>query len=384
MHERVNDPDWLAHRSEKAWPGMLTLPAVSGQMSMHRNTNWYFAAASGARAEHIRQTGTQIVDEATGRREGEQYIAYDREGEKGGRNLPGQLDVFYQTPGLDRYAVDYVTVTIGGNDVGFVEVLLLAHNNSQSAELYDYIDDTLARFYDEGGVCDELRAAYQRIEEAAPNATIIAAGYPELINNAGNGSFFDPEESAYINMAVRTLNAYIRALVDECRNDGMKIEFADVEAAFRDHQAYTDDPFIQPIYYNKFDQDLKGFNLAALEIVSSYSMHPNEKGAQAYAASVQAVIDRLEAEKAEETSEQETEAAEARNTDQSGKTQTETAQPGGEGDAPSSAGSESAAQEQNTEKDRRSWLWIGLGALLLIGGGGALLYARKKKTRTTV
>ena len=48
MALRCLDPDWLAHRSEKSWPGMLTLPGVSGPMKEHRGENWFFAAASGA------------------------------------------------------------------------------------------------------------------------------------------------------------------------------------------------------------------------------------------------------------------------------------------------------------------------------------------------
>jgi len=306
ISSRVHNPDWLAHRSKKAWSGMLTLPAVRGQMKDHRDTNWYFVASSGATTEHIKRTGKQVVNGKTGEHEGEQRKDYDRDGEKGYEFLPGQLDVFYNTPGLDRNEVDYVTISIGGNDVGFGEVLKKAHHTFLSTAMYDYINEKLAHFYDKGGVRDNLRAAYKRIADAAPNATILVVGYPELLSHEGGGVFFDTNESLYIDTAVQLLNARIHLLVSECKKDGMNIEFVDVTKAFDGHQAFTKDPYINPIYYYKNSQDLMSYNLFAGEVVSSYSMHPNEKGAQAYAACVQEVIDRLEGEKGESEPERET------------------------------------------------------------------------------
>ena len=50
MGQKCKNPDWLAHRSEKSWPGMLTLPGVEGVMADHRGENFFFAAASAARS----------------------------------------------------------------------------------------------------------------------------------------------------------------------------------------------------------------------------------------------------------------------------------------------------------------------------------------------
>ena len=294
MSVKSKNPDWLAHRSENAWSGMLRLPGVSGQMKDHRNANWYFVAASGAVTDNIRQTGTKVVDKDTGRLEGQQNKEYDRDGVKGNKNLDGQLDVFYNTPGLDRNDVDYVTITIGGNDVDFVGVITQAHHTILSTALYDFIDEKLDHFYDQGGVYYNLRDAYRRIEEAAPNATIIVAGYPELLDYSGKGAFFNRFESQYINRAVRIFNNRIAALVTECQQDGMKIEFADVAPKFQGCQAYSDTEYINEVYYfpDIREQDLKWYG-----ITSSYSMHPNYRGAVAYAEAVQNVIDRLEDDK---------------------------------------------------------------------------------------
>ena len=290
---KADDNDWLAHRSMKAWSGMLTLPTVDGPMSEHRGTNWYFVASSGATTEHIRQSGPGTT--------GMQRKDFERDGYQGYKYLPGQLDVFYNTEGLDRYDVDYVTLSVGGNDVHFSEIIKQAHHTILSSEMFDLIDEQLDSFYDTGGTRDKLYAAYHRVAEAAPNATIIVVGYPELLDYSGKGLFFHKTEAEYINTAVRIFNLYIQKLVGECRQEGMKIEFVSVEEAFRGHQAYSDDNYINEVYYLCKDQDLKGFPEA-----SAYSMHPNEKGARAYARCVQAKIDELEAEKAKNMPQRET------------------------------------------------------------------------------
>ena len=213
MRVRVTKDDWLAHRSKKAWSGMLTLPTVDGPMSEHRNTNWYFVASSGATTEHIKRTGDVVVDKKTGRKEGEQNKEYDREWISGSKNLPGQLDVFYETEGLDRFEVDYVTISIGGNDVHFSDVIMKAHHTILSTEVYDFIDEQMDHFYDQGGTYDKMHAAYKRIAEAAPNATILVTGYPELLDYDGKGAAFNYYESTYINYAVRVFNRYIRSLI---------------------------------------------------------------------------------------------------------------------------------------------------------------------------
>ena len=53
LSKKVNNFDWLAHRSQNAWSGMLTLPGVEGTMAENRGTHWYFEAVSGATTADI-------------------------------------------------------------------------------------------------------------------------------------------------------------------------------------------------------------------------------------------------------------------------------------------------------------------------------------------
>jgi hypothetical protein len=164
--------------------------------------------------------------------------------------------------------------------------------NPLSGELFDRINTELDTFYDEGGTRDKLYNAYHRIEEAAPNATIIVAGYPELFSYSGSTlGFISRNEADFINSSVREFNRRIWKVVVECRKEGMKIEFVDVEAAFKGHQAYTKEPYIYKIYLAAQEQD------CCSNEVSRYSLHPNKSGQKKYAEAVQARINDLERKK---------------------------------------------------------------------------------------
>ena len=56
VSKKVQEQDWLAHRSKKSWSGRLTLSGVRGTMAENRGTNWFFAASSGATTYHLPHT----------------------------------------------------------------------------------------------------------------------------------------------------------------------------------------------------------------------------------------------------------------------------------------------------------------------------------------
>ncbi len=270
----VGSPDFLAHRSENSWGGKLTLAAegVTGTMKDHRDTNWFFAASSGAEIKHF---------------SGKQTKNYNFDGKTGSMDLAPQFDVFSQIPkGQDT---DFVTMTIGGNDVGFVEIMFTAII-STADDLSDKVKEKLDDF--DKNIRAKLKTAYQATAETAgEQAVIIVAGYPHLMNP--NGFYItqgttkleiSAEKTVIVNNAVDELNKRISLLVDECYNDGMNIVFTNVD--FKGHEAYSDDPWINEVYFSaqKYDIDQNS-------PLSGYSLHPNDKGTTAYAASVQSVID---------------------------------------------------------------------------------------------
>lgn len=289
--QRVYDEDWLAHRSRLSWPGQLQFTGVSG---MTRNYNvkesnsaackWYFSAASGAETRHIsKQT--------------QQKSTYKRlslfKTLKTTYQLPKQIEVFNRI----NDDVDYVTMTIGGNDVGFADIITTCatgstylHFGSGKLKLEKQLDSIWEQF---DTTQANIKQVYRDVQAAAgAQAEIIVAGYPKLLDKDGKGALISEKEATIVNQNVTKFNNRLAGIVNECRSEGMSIHFVDVEAEFDKgggHQAYSDDAWINSIILLKQDQDLEQNG-----IVSAYSIHPNEEGAKAYARCVNAKIREIE------------------------------------------------------------------------------------------
>ena len=274
--KKVKDQDWLAHRSQLAWSGQLSLKGLSGTLSEHKDVNWFFVAASGAKTEDLYSSQEKG------------YIYSDLTGTA---KLTPQLDVFDK---LEKGSVDYVTISIGGNDIGFVDIVMVTL--SSNIESFDeYMSDVWAKFNKEDGIRSNIKKAYKNIaDKAGSQAMIIVAGYPKLFNPDGFsvpllGIEVSPEIIQRLNSEVAKFNEAISGIVDECHKEGMNIVFVDVQKEFEGHEAYTNEPYINEIIFGSKEQDINQSGL-----VSSYSMHPNAEGAKVYANAIQKVIDEAE------------------------------------------------------------------------------------------
>ncbi len=297
--ERYTEPDFLAHRSQKSWPGRLTLPAVSGEMALHRGENWFFAAASGARAKHILEpqpkTGRVLISKTE--ENTQLFRTYPT------TLLPPQIEIF-KTLG-DRKA-DYVTLTLGGNDACFSEMIsraAAAHTYIGMSFLKMKLDSLWQSFYAPGGIRDGLLKAYHGIAEAAgPQAEIIVAGYPRLFGGMISKTLFSRQATELLNSAVSDLNRQIEYLIAALRFGGMRIHFVSVENGFDSHEAYSSDDdgraappegeYIHRIILGAGANDIDGGKAAY-----AGSLHPNLLGSEVYRACVQKKIDELEAKK---------------------------------------------------------------------------------------
>ena len=286
---KVIDNDWLAHRSQNSWPGMLELTGVDGKMACHhlKNTHWYFVAASGAETCHLKNKQEKYYYKNTN------PLVLPIIPISGTIPLKEQLDVFtyFELTGK----VDYVTLTLGGNDADFGGVVTSAATSYKyynPSGLFDKINDVWDRFFEQGGIRSNLEQAYKNIKVAAgEQAQIIVAGYPKLLNPSGSGRLFSEDNATLINNAVTNFNNEIKHLVELCETTGMKICFVSVEEEFDGHGAYSENPFISEVIGLSQSEDISDFLL-----FSNYSMHPNKEGAEAYAKCVQEKIKILEAE----------------------------------------------------------------------------------------
>lgn len=286
LSSRVHNEDWLAHRSQSSWPGRLTLPSV-GTMSEHRNSNWIFAASSGAETRHYYEL---------------QEKHYARDLYIGTEYISNQYSVFAE---INPDEIAYVTMTLGGNDLGFADIITTAVIYGEYFGLNKLTDQlNLARteLFRNDGLIDRLEQIYTDIaNNIGDDSYIIIAGYPQLLN-PGGGTWFGVKQSEMINSNVSLFNNCVSDLVRVLNNNGMNIVFVSVEDGFRGHEAYSADPYINPVIIGPQEQDISDSWLRTP--ASAYSMHPNSEGARVYAECVQAEIDYLESQNRTATTEQ--------------------------------------------------------------------------------
>ncbi|MCR5458681.1 MAG: carboxypeptidase regulatory-like domain-containing protein [Acetatifactor sp.] len=279
--------DWYAHRSTVSWPSRLKFSGVTGSLGDYHVeldqtsdalVQWYFIASSGAETIHISTTqqgkpGLKPEELAAGKK-------YEK-------CLRLQEDIFKQI----SEPVDYVTMTIGGNDLGFADIMEAAVKQSlpivgQHPEVvHAMLDDkekNLKKY------TDDIRKVYVKVNELAQGkATILIAGYPHLVNNNGFPGVMRKELAVDINNKTDKFIEALDGAVSYSRNTlGIDIWFVDVRNAFNGHGAFCWEPYINEIEM-KHKDDLPG-------LISAYSFHPNDKGAQAYADCVNAKIEELE------------------------------------------------------------------------------------------
>ena len=298
--DKYHNEDWLAHRSTNSWPGQLKLPAVEGLMRDHRDINWFFVASSGATTEDM--TSSQYKKYMEGDKI-KGYVLHDVTIEQLAEataeekpNLRKHL-AEYITPQFQVFdtleqqglKADYVTITIGGNDVFFADIVEVAANPIYTCPVYldRQIEKSKSKFYTE--TKHDLLIVYSTLAKlAGPQADIIVAGYPRLFNPLGCGILINTTEAQMINDAVDEVDNEISKIIAGM-SETNNIHFVDVRDAFDTHGAGAWDAFLHGIILIPHREDLMHDKPG-----SAYSVHPNVKGMQAYAQCVQDLIDRLE------------------------------------------------------------------------------------------
>lgn len=168
------------HRSSRAWPLLL---------AGRSEGDTYNLACSGA-------TVDEVID------------GNDRRAESDRR--PSQVTRLARIAG-----VRLVTVTIGGNDVGFASVLRRCATHLRCDRYYAAQGhDRLRSRID--ALAPRLVAAYDFIRRGAPGARMVVAGYPRLFPlhpsrfTCAALSSIGPEEERYLNARTADLDAAIR------------------------------------------------------------------------------------------------------------------------------------------------------------------------------
>ncbi|OLT46456.1 lipase [Saccharomonospora sp. CUA-673] len=148
-------------------------------------------------------------------------------------------DVVSQTDSLSA-DTDLVTVSVGGNDAGFTDVMISCTTSSDQGcinrveEAKSYADDTLP------GLLDDVYAA---ISANSPNAEVYVLGYPRFYEIGGscNAGLSDTKREA-INSGADKL-----AEVTEARASAAGFTFVDVRPNFTGHEICSADWWLNSV-----------------------------------------------------------------------------------------------------------------------------------------
>jgi lysophospholipase L1-like esterase len=130
----------------------------------------------------------------------------------------------------------YVTISIGGNDAGFADVLTECALPAWASDCDGAIDGAVA--YIDDTLPGTLSALYDQIAADAPNADVAVVGYPRIFmgEDCNAATFFSPEEEQRLNDTADLINSTISA---QASSHGFA--FANPTSAFIGH-AVCDDP----------------------------------------------------------------------------------------------------------------------------------------------
>lgn len=176
--------------------------------------------------------------------------------------VPLQVQVA-SAAGLLDAETDLVTVTAGGNDVGYADVLraCMVPSSLNDCKTAVKLGEANAR----EKVLPALATAYAAIRAKAPHATIVALGYPHLFSpEFGDQPYITDEAAKVFNRGTDRLNKVIRNAAKQVPGT----EYVDVTDEFYGHGIGS------PASWFVFDG-------------SPASFHPNETGyAKGYARAV--------------------------------------------------------------------------------------------------
>lgn len=229
------------HRSSRAYSTWVKRPA---------DTRTLYAIASGGGRQSVNRGGTRKFGSDRNVRSagGVAWASWACSGATTRNVLPTSLGGGPQSePGRARdrrtqldsanlAGAGLVTLTIGGNDVGFVETLLVCAVSNCETQAFEHgrraiIDSAKPR----------LEKVYRAIAARAPRARILVLGYPQLFpataaeQSCGQLGLFSGEQNMLRSLGAH-LNHTIEAAVGSIAKSGARIEYVPVAGRFAGHE----------------------------------------------------------------------------------------------------------------------------------------------------
>ncbi|MDP9435799.1 MAG: SGNH/GDSL hydrolase family protein [Actinomycetota bacterium] len=150
----------------------------------------------------------------------------------------------------------HVSLTVGGNDAGFADVLTECAKPSWASNCGAAIDRAVS--FIKTTLPGRLSSLYSSVRSRAPQARVVIGGYPRLFNGEDCNAFtwFSPTEMTRLNAAADLLNSRLKTAAE-----GAGFTFSDPTSGFVGHAVCADVEWVN-----------------GLSSPTSESYHPNRPG----------------------------------------------------------------------------------------------------------
>lgn len=274
--EHTDDKYERCHTSTRSYPYLLARSWGSGVQSIACSgaTTIDLVATSGYFGQGWRLAGA-------GRALSAERVAVEQ-AEALSRFIPGrrpQLDF------LRRYKPTVVTVGIGGNDAGLVAKLA----DCIGPTTCEWAATATARYQtakEVSSLYGRLVGLYNSMQQLAPSSSIIAIGYPRIIDTRAdcswlNGALLDVAERQFIDETLKYLNAVIEAAAA-----ASGVLYANISDSYLNSQLCDDAPVPAMNGLRRGDDIAPIFGLPTVKIIGNESFHPTAFGHELTAATI--------------------------------------------------------------------------------------------------
>jgi lysophospholipase L1-like esterase len=205
-----------------------------------------------------------------------------------GTTMPSQLSWLRKSPA----DVKLVTVQVGGNDFGYVDVLMRCIVGFGLLPCGDSVKQAAnAQLQTVSG---GLVTLFRTIRTTVPNARVVIVGYPRLFPetppdtcNVGYVFSLSRADAQALNQGVDLLNTTIqRAVTAAAAKTGQRIDYLDSNRVFAKHELCNTVGGTVALYGVK----LSGLSLNGVKMDGSF--HPNHLGQTLYASAIKALLTR--------------------------------------------------------------------------------------------
>lgn len=135
----------------------------------------------------------------------------------------------------------WVTITIGGNDAGFADVITECALPGWFSDCHGAIDD--AQAFINNTLRSRLNTTYDAIKARAATATVIVLGYPRLFMgvDCNAGTFFSSSEMTRLNQTADLLRTRTQ---EQVATEGSRFVFKDAIPPFTGHAVCSSSEWI--------------------------------------------------------------------------------------------------------------------------------------------